>query len=96
MTANGSHIGAVGDLERKTSDYQYTLLDVLPFNLSLKPPIALICCYRLMRFNYPNFNTKHESSFYFLGWEEKYFKKVLEIRNIIVTLSYNNFKQITK
>jgi hypothetical protein len=68
---NGSHIGAVGDLERKTYDYQYILLDVLPFNLSLKPPIALICCYRLMRFNYLKFNTKHESSFYFLGWGEK-------------------------
>jgi hypothetical protein len=71
MAYNGSHIGAVGDLERKTYDYQYILLDVLPFNLSLKPPIALICCYRLMRFNYLKFNTKHESSFYFLGWGEK-------------------------
>jgi len=37
IAGNGSHIGAVGDLERKTSDYRHTSLDVLPFNLPHKP-----------------------------------------------------------
>lgn len=37
MAHNGSHIGAVGDLEYKTSYYRYTSLEALPFNLPLQP-----------------------------------------------------------
>jgi hypothetical protein len=37
VAANVLHIGVVGDLEHKTSNYRYNSLDALPLNLPLQP-----------------------------------------------------------
>ena len=64
-------LGEVADLKPETVKIAMNLIRkeniILTENTAILPNV----CYRLMRFNYLKFNTKYESSFYFLGWEQK-------------------------
>jgi len=67
MPYNGLHIGAVGDLERKTSDYRYTSLDVQPFNLPLKTILLQYAVMLSLRIFSSKLQSEQGFLFFFVG-----------------------------